>query len=295
MTAIASWQVVDKSGTETSSDGQAWHRIWHDGQGLCVSRNTDRKSDRYRLQFYGHAEFEVIPDKKLIISPIAGQNAPQSTLDHIIADQIEPRVLAHEGKLVVHASAIEVAGLSVLFVGDSGAGKSTLAASFNRTGVPMLGDDAMIIEMSDTNATARALYPSLRLLPDSLSALYPSSHPSTAVSHYGSKRRLNVSIHQGGRCEALQIAAIFALRPEGIRGPIGITPMSPADACMIIVSNSFALNPTDLHLAARKLSKASAIANRIPSFELAYPRDYQQLPAVQHALLKSLKIGNRGD
>ena len=120
-----------------------------------------------------------------------------------------------------------------------------------------------------------------------------SAHPSAAVAHYGSKRRLSIPIDPENRCEALEIGAIFALRPEGRSGQIDITPMRPADICMLLVSNSFALNPTDFRLAAQKLHKASIIANRIPAFELAYPRDFNQLRLIHDAVLTSLATPNR--
>jgi hypothetical protein len=49
------------------------------------------------------------------------------------------------GLLPLHASAVEVNGECVAFVGRSGAGKSTLAACLARRGYPLVADDMMTV------------------------------------------------------------------------------------------------------------------------------------------------------
>lgn len=170
-------------------------------------------------------------------------------------------------------------------IGKSGSGKSTLAASFNRAGYDLLGDDAVIISWHDGEPFARSVYPSLRLLPDSLAALLPDAHPTTPVANYGSKRRLSVPVDSKATPEPLPIAATFVLGPPSTDGRVHIEPLSIATTCMALVANSFALDPTDPDRAALRLRSASALANKVPAFALSYPHDFAFLPEVRGAIL----------
>ena len=237
----------------------------------------------------------MIPTERLIIASAHNNGIAQLTIDHLLSDQVEPRILAHEGELIIHASAIRLSGASILFVGTSGVGKSTLAASFDEPGTDLVCDDAVIVECANGQATARALYPSLRLHPDSLDALFPDRDPSLSTAHFGEKRRLTITEQPNDHGDPLPIAAIFALGETLVAQGIKINPLSPAEVCMALVANSFSLNPADLGLAGEKLRKAGLIAERVPAFALDYPRDYDVLPAVRAAVLQSVLNLAEGD
>lgn len=55
-----------------------------------------------------------------------------------------------QGKLSLHAAAVEVNGRGVVLVGESGAGKSTHAAALCGRGAALLGDDVTFLHMADT-------------------------------------------------------------------------------------------------------------------------------------------------
>lgn len=114
---------------------------------------------------------DVYPDRRLVAQ--AGGEICKNTINHFLTDQVIPRAIAGEGQLVIHAGAIVKGAGAVLLIGASGRGKSTLTTSFHIAGNVMLGDDAIVIELKEDGATAMAVYPSLRLLPDSIEALVP--------------------------------------------------------------------------------------------------------------------------
>ncbi|MGY1739566.1 MULTISPECIES: hypothetical protein [unclassified Blastococcus] len=58
---------------------------------------------------------------------------------------VSVHLLLH-GRLVLHASAVEVQGAAVAFVGGAGAGKSTVAALFGRAGHPLVTDDVLRVD-----------------------------------------------------------------------------------------------------------------------------------------------------
>ena len=75
-------------------------------------------------------------------------------------------VLTLAGHLVLHASAVEVGGRAVAFVGGSGTGKSTLAAAACAGGARHLTDDALRLEAGSGRAWCYPGTRSIRLRPD---------------------------------------------------------------------------------------------------------------------------------
>lgn len=57
-------------------------------------------------------------------------------------------LLHQRGVLVLHASAVEIEGKGVAFIGQKGMGKSTLAAAFLRAGHRLVADDVLAIDFS---------------------------------------------------------------------------------------------------------------------------------------------------
>ncbi|MEP0546026.1 MAG: serine kinase [Rhodothermales bacterium] len=82
-------------------------------------------------------------------------------------------ILLHQrGLLVLHASAVNLGGEAVLFIGEKGAGKSTTAAGLLARGHTLLSDDVVAIDLTDP---ARPLvlpaFAQIRLRPDSAAAV----------------------------------------------------------------------------------------------------------------------------
>ncbi len=283
------WQVEKRSDSDAADANHEWRQVWSDGQGLIVSCCEAHPMHWYRLCFDGSTVFDVIPSKRLISISGLVEDDQDLTVDHLLNDQVKPRVLAHDGRLVLHSSAIQIRDQAVLFVGESGSGKSTLAASFERSGAPLLGDDIVIVDLDGPRAIGRALYKSLRLLPDSLAALFPPFHPSSAVANYGFKRRPALRTDVNGSNAPIKIAAIFVIDCKSA-AEIEVNAMSPTKLCVSLLTQSFALNPADLERAAGKLRKISLLASRVPAFSLDFPRDYSRLPMVRERVLSAVDV-----
>ncbi|MBW7922859.1 MAG: hypothetical protein H3C51_12275 [Rubellimicrobium sp.] len=197
--------------------------------------------------------------------------------DHLWFDHILPRQLAHEGALVLHAGGVVVEGRAVAVTADTGGGKSTLTASLHATGHPILGDDALIVE--DMPPRVRAVYPSLRLNPDSAETFFPGVE-GRPMADWSPKRHLPL----GPVADAAPLAALFVL---GEAGAVTCRRLSPAEAVMAIIANSFAQDPGDRPRAQARMAGAVALAGAVPVWELCYPRDYAALPEV-HATIRRL-------
>jgi len=81
-------------------------------------------------------------------------------------------ILRLRGFTALHASAAEINGSAVAFVGGGGAGKSTIVAALARAGHRILSDDIAVLEEASGTFRIKPSYPHIRLWPDSVSILF---------------------------------------------------------------------------------------------------------------------------
>lgn len=257
--------------------------IWVDRFGtLLISKVARDCGTAYSLRLDNQIRVEVVDGKPTKIE--SARNVSDQTIRHFFDDQVLPRILSNAGNFVLHSAAIDVGGSAILLMGDSGRGKSTLAASFHQQGFQLLGDDAIVINRDAMIFSATPVYPSLRLLPDSLKAIFPDNAVSYRTSQYSQKRDVELAFSASLDNKAVPISAGILLSSEA--GPnTALQILGKADACIELVKNSFALNPTDREAARKKLNFAGAIADTIPIYSFSYPRDFTRLCEVTAAIL----------
>ena len=71
----------------------------------------------------------------------------------LIAGTVTAYLLAEQGRLVLHASAVEVSGEALAFVGFSGQGKTTLATLLCAEGHPLVTDDLLPVDTGGDGIT----------------------------------------------------------------------------------------------------------------------------------------------
>jgi len=272
----------------SGSPGLSEMLLWGDPSGpLRIYRIGSREACHYRLKLGDELAVDVLTDNRISVRPSPG--TPQATINHFIADQVVPRVLSQHAGLVLHSGAIRDEQSAFLLLGPSGSGKSTLTASFHHAGWRLMGDDAVVLSSGPGQPMARAVYPSLRLFPDSIEALLPRDVAAQAMAHYSSKQRVDLPVPEHFRELQVPLKAIFVLA-EACEDRIAIRCLSAAKACMAIVENSFALDPGDAHRARLRMEGASHVVRKVPTFAIDYPRDYARLPEVRAAIIS--KVGD---
>jgi len=79
-------------------------------------------------------------------------------------------LLHQRGFLVLHASAVAIDRRAVAFVGNKGWGKSTSAAALHARGHPLVSDDVLAVEFSDSGPQVPPAFPRLKLWPEAAEA-----------------------------------------------------------------------------------------------------------------------------
>ena len=242
--------------------------------------------DGYLIRFPGLADFALSADCRLAdCSPVPG--APEATLRHLFANQIVPLGLSFQGKLVLHASAVDIAGEAVAFAAPSGRGKSTLAASFATHACAFLTDDALLLRHQEAcGHWVMPSQPSLRLWHDSRDSVAPAAALAGIAPGPGAKPRLAAGPGLE-HCHSERLLKLAYFLGEGDTDEIIIRPTSQAQALIHWVRNSFQLDPTHSEMLARQFDQLSLLAGAVPTFHLDFPRRYDVLDQVREAILQN--------
>lgn len=275
---------IDHGSQSCPSDIQ-WRHHWRDGKDVVLS--LAQQGSQYWLRFPDLADFLLQPEAgQILVSPSSA--ADESTLEHLLVDQVLPRFLAHFAQLLIHASALTINGRLALFIGPSGWGKSTLAGLLQQCGHAVHSDDCVQIRTTNGQHVALPTYPSLRLFPDSLEALYAEAQDTSPVSSYSEKLRVPLS-HPVSAQYAAPVDALYLLGdPTEAGESVQICPSSPSHTCQALIGHSFRLDLSDQNGNAEHFARCAAMVNTIPAYRINYPRDFNQSPALVEAITQHL-------
>jgi hypothetical protein len=224
------------------------------------------------------ADFFVADDLLTVtVSSLPGVDP--GTIEHLLIDHVLPRLLAHQGALMLHASAVEIGPGVALFLGESGRGKSTLATMLQAQGHRVLSDDCVLVNANGSAITVLPAYSSLRLLPDVLEHFHPAGASTGLLAGYGRKRGLPV-LRPRLPLNGLPVTAMYVLEEATPTGSeCRVERLSPSRRAIELTKGAYRLDPTDLRGAGNLLAEAARVARAVPAFSLHYPRDLAALPA----------------
>lgn len=251
----------------TFSDGTVW-------------ASFHRAGDGYLVRFPGVADFIVAAAGDAVeCRPVPG--TADATVEHAYLNQVVPLALSRTGRLVFHASAVDLEGRGVAFMGASGRGKSTLAAAFASDGAPFMTDDGLVVDEQGSEACILPSHPWLRLWEDSRMAL--RVHDSTAEASEAPKRRLLASEALPHAARPLALHRVYVLGEGKARSPT-IESLAPGDALIELVRHSFLIDVEAEELLSAHFSGLARIARRPIFYRLDYPRRFDGLTAVRQAV-----------
>ncbi len=121
------------------------HRAGNSGD---ITHSLTRLGEGYLLRFPLLADFVISNDGRRIAGWAARESC-RETIRHLLLDQVLPRLLSHQGHLVLHAGGVTSDHGAIVFLGESGLGKSTLCSSFNQAGFALLSDDFLLLSAQE--------------------------------------------------------------------------------------------------------------------------------------------------
>ena len=254
----------------TLPDGSEWTRFYRLGSG-------------YLLRFPGLADFWVARDGQAVTCYPVPQ-VTEETTRHLYLNQVLPLALGRQGKLVLHASAVELAGHAVAFLGESGRGKSTLAASFATSGRRFLTDDGLLLEPKGSGYQVLPSHPSIRLWDDSQAALI-SPHARLAPPVQFTAKARFLAGEDIAFCEqARPLRRVYFLGGDTV-AQVVFERMNPAQALVELVKNSFLLDIEARDMLAAHFDALARLVNQPMCYRLEYPRRFEDLAMVRQAIV----------
>ncbi|MBZ0309396.1 MAG: hypothetical protein K8I82_25250 [Anaerolineae bacterium] len=255
-------------------DGTLWTQFYRTDMG-------------YLLRFPDLADFQVSADG-LTVTCYPAPDVTDDTPQHLYLNQVLPLALSKQGKLVFHASAVEIDGVAVAFMGESSKGKSTLAASFATGGFRFLTDDGLMVEVCGDGYRIMPSHPSIRLWQDSEAALIAPDTPTAPTLEFTSKSRF-LAGETIPFCDSPRPLRRVYFLGDGSAPEVMFQRMRPAEALIELVKHSFLLDIEEREMLAAHFDELSSLANLPIYYLLDYPRRYEDLAAVRQAIIEHAK------
>ncbi|CDX40748.1 HPr kinase [Mesorhizobium sp. ORS 3359] len=247
---------------------------------------------RQYLSWQAVGTFLISGANRIDVDPAPGVDDP--LLAFPLLGPVMALALHQRGLLVLHASAIEVGGKSVIFMGDKGAGKSTTAGAMIRAGHRLLTDDVVALDLSDPDRPMILPgFPQLKLAPDAAGAIRleqaevrPQVHPQIDKAQH--------RLRDGFATEAVPVSRIYVLE-RSVQA--AISPLSGAAALPAIIKFSYITRfgrqalPGDF--ASMHLSQCAQIAGRVGISRLEVPAGLARIDEAVAAIDADLASGTR--
>lgn len=226
--------------------------------------------DRQYLAWDAVGAFLISDAGRIDVEP--GPGVDDALLAFPLLGPVMALLLHQRGLLVLHASAIAVAGRGAIFMGDKGAGKSTTASALIRAGHELLTDDVVALDLARPDAPMIVPgFPQIKLAADAAAAISlgqaevrPQVHPQIEKMQH----RLHGAF-SGGTVPATRVYVLE-------RGATAmITPLPGIAALPAIIKFSYVTRFGRAALtgdfAALHFRQCSAIANHVGVFRLEVP------------------------
>ncbi|WP_263784466.1 hypothetical protein [Salinibacter grassmerensis] len=228
------------------------------------------------------------------------QGTTHQSLFEYYAVYIAAFLLHDRDYLTIHASAVEIDGGTIAFVGPKGVGKSTTASLFYEQGHRLLSDDLIACRPSSTDASPHVDpgFPWMKLGERSLSEVLERSGDKLEWTVPGSSKRI-VPIHERQPDSPLPLRHVYVLgyhEESSDQQEVKIRQVGTKQACLVLLSNAFVqmfLEETGAD--PEHLDRCAALARRIPMSVLSRPQSMDALPSVYHTILDDIRATRPSD
>ncbi len=201
------------------------------------------------------------------ITVIPAPDASEQLIRYALVGTVMAILLYQRGLLVLHASAVNIAGEAVAFLGNSGEGKSSMAAAFQAQGYGIITDDVAPVSLASNSVTIAPGFPQIKL----------SSEVARTLGYdYSSLKLLHPQLEKRGYL----LTDNFSTKPLPLRriyvlatgDEVSIEPLKPGAAVMELIRHS---RLTTLFQAGDKahFQMCASLASKCCVYRLQRPRN----------------------
>ncbi|MEO0537619.1 MAG: serine kinase [Cyanobacteria bacterium P01_A01_bin.123] len=209
--------------------------------------------------------FLIEGGRSIVIIP--APEVSESLLRFYLVGTVMGILLYQRGLLVLHASAVNINGKAVAFLGVSGEGKSSTAAAFHASGYHTLTDDVAPVILSQSPPVIVPGFPQIKLSREITTALGYDFELLSPL--YPSAKKRGYRLDQGFAKTPLPIGHIYVLTSSP---DFGIEPLKPQDAVVELSRHS---RPSTLFHKpdAKHFFQCANLAKECALYRLNRPRD----------------------
>lgn len=193
------------------------------------------------------------------------EGVPDAMAGVLVSGTVLAYLLMLRGAPVLHASAVDVGGRAVGFVGASGMGKSTLATLMCRDGGRLVTDDVLRLSPGPDGRLGCALGPTEVRLREAASGLAGGWTEAAARARPTPDDRLALSVRPATR-EGVPLTALLIPRPDRTGNELRLVRVPPLAAVMSLLSFPRILGVRDERLVADQFIQMTDIARTVPVY-----------------------------
>jgi hypothetical protein len=202
--------------------------------------------------------------------------ASEESLSTFAQGAVLASVLTLRGACVLHASAVELSGKALAFVGLSGSGKSMLAALCCAAGCRLLTDDLLVVEKAGGALSALRGTTRLRLRQSAADLVGLLAAPARVTVDE------RFAVPAAVAAPKVPLAAI--LLPERTTDRLDIARLAPARAAFSVIRAPRIPGWRDERILGAQLRHAAELARSVPAFALRVPATNRTPDALREVL-----------
>ena len=281
--AVVRLRVADPGTLDTTPCGDVWYESdWLDDAtgrpGLTIYRSIPDR--RYTIEYPDGLRFVIDGDGRSITGSYSA-GVSLSDLSNRLTGPVLGFVLRLRGVVALHASAVEIDGGAVAFVGDARAGKSTIAASFAQHGYRVVTEDVAALTSAAGALAICAGCTEIALRPDAADVLCGSADALPRFCDGWEKRRLDLADIGALVTEAAPLRAVYLLtNGDAVAGDPCVTDIASGSAVVELLANVYGNRLFHRELRVKELDVLHALARAVPvrvASTGAHPRFIPQL------------------
>lgn len=220
------------------------------------------------------AAFSVRAGREIVVDPIPG--AEEGLLRLCILGPVLAILLHQRGQLLLHGSAIALAGQAIAFIGYKGWGKSTIAAALHARGHGILTDDLLAISGSGRKCpVVLPGFAQLKLWPETVAALGEPVDTLPRIDPRWEKRAL--SVDHGFHESLLPLKRIYVLAEGAAHS---IEALDAQSALLELVRHSYGIRWLQPVEPTSHLIRCADVVNRVDMRRLKIQQSLATLPSL---------------
>ncbi|NJR40336.1 MAG: hypothetical protein HC781_17795 [Leptolyngbyaceae cyanobacterium CSU_1_4] len=224
--------------------------------------------------------FLIRNGQEIIIDPLP--EADESRLRLFILGAAMGVLLHQRGHFILHASAVAVDGVAVVFTGDKGWGKSTIAAALCQRGHRLLADDVVALAATESEQQVIPAFPQLKLWLDAVT--FFGNHPNDFPPLVPHLDKRDCRLNEEFISTAVPLQHIFVL---GRGEKVEIQRMPPQEVLLYLMRNSYITRFGEELLQGDRADhflKLTQLSQQVAIWRLLRPNNLSQLTETTEAI-----------